>query len=431
MADVDVVVVGGGLAGLIAARDVAATGRRVTVLEARDRLGGRTWTTTLPGTDVEVELGGTWVHPDAQPAVAAEIARYGLPMRSYPEPSYDVFVTGGRRLVGHDGDSPWTSAMRLLDGDVARIATRLGGPDERAAKAGDGRPRRLRRSRGWTACRRRSSGGTRCWRSPRRWAAAGRPSSGSCRWSSTRSTTATSLDAGWADIGVSFIGGTRRAGRGDPAGSRRPAVERGRAHRAGRRRRHGAARGRRQVAASAAVVALPLNVWRDVAFDPPLTGGKAAAREAGHPGRSSKVLAIARNVPDGFAARRLGHAAQRARVDGRRRWRAAARGLRRCSSLDTCRPCRGHRRGAGVHRPMPRSWRTAATTGMRTGSRAASGSPSRPAGSGTIGGEDLEAPVGRLAFAGGDIPRTGAGWIEGAVASGGRARHCGSAELLA
>ena len=44
----------------------------------------------------------------------------------------------------------------------------------------------------------------------------------------------------------------------------------------GRRRRHGAARGRRGGRRrSAAVVALPLNVWRDVAFDPPLGGGKA------------------------------------------------------------------------------------------------------------------------------------------------------------
>ena len=36
-------------------------------------------------------------------------------------------------------------------------------------------------------------------------------------------------------------------------------------------------------------------------------------------------------------------------------------------------------------------------------------------------GEDLEAPIGRLAFAGGDLPDVGSGWIEGAIASGGRA----------
>lgn len=39
----DVLVVGGGIAGLTAARDLAQSGRSVLVLEARDRLGGRTW----------------------------------------------------------------------------------------------------------------------------------------------------------------------------------------------------------------------------------------------------------------------------------------------------------------------------------------------------------------------------------------------------
>ena len=40
-ADADVVVVGAGLAGLAAASDLAAAGRRVIVVEARDRVGGR------------------------------------------------------------------------------------------------------------------------------------------------------------------------------------------------------------------------------------------------------------------------------------------------------------------------------------------------------------------------------------------------------
>ena len=55
--DADVIVIGAGLAGLTAARDLADGGRRVIVLEARDRLGGRTWTGTMPGTDEPVESG--------------------------------------------------------------------------------------------------------------------------------------------------------------------------------------------------------------------------------------------------------------------------------------------------------------------------------------------------------------------------------------
>ena len=39
----DVVVIGGGFAGATAARDLTEQGNRVLLLEARDRLGGRTW----------------------------------------------------------------------------------------------------------------------------------------------------------------------------------------------------------------------------------------------------------------------------------------------------------------------------------------------------------------------------------------------------
>ena len=54
--------------------------------------------------------------------------------------------------------------------------------------------------------------------------------------------------------------------------------------------------------ASAAIVALPLNVWRHVTLDPPLDGGKARAAAEGQPGHSTKVLAAARHVPDRLAA---------------------------------------------------------------------------------------------------------------------------------
>lgn len=57
----DVVVIGAGFAGLIAARELSAKrDRSVLLLEARDRIGGRTWTANELGE--EIEMGGTWVH---------------------------------------------------------------------------------------------------------------------------------------------------------------------------------------------------------------------------------------------------------------------------------------------------------------------------------------------------------------------------------
>lgn len=59
---VDVIVVGAGLAGLTAARELAAAGRSVVVLEARDRVGGRTLNHDL-GDGRVVEVGGQFVGP--------------------------------------------------------------------------------------------------------------------------------------------------------------------------------------------------------------------------------------------------------------------------------------------------------------------------------------------------------------------------------
>jgi monoamine oxidase len=58
----DVVVVGAGFAGLTAARAIAGTGHSVTVLEARDRVGGRAWNHDLGGGEVS-ERGATFVGP--------------------------------------------------------------------------------------------------------------------------------------------------------------------------------------------------------------------------------------------------------------------------------------------------------------------------------------------------------------------------------
>lgn len=71
----DAIVIGSGYAGLTAARDMALAGLSVMILEARDRIGGRTWTATIDGHSFEI--GGTYVHW-AQPNFWREIARYQM-----------------------------------------------------------------------------------------------------------------------------------------------------------------------------------------------------------------------------------------------------------------------------------------------------------------------------------------------------------------
>jgi monoamine oxidase len=91
--DVDVAVVGAGLAGLTAARVLKAAGRDVIVLEARDRVGGRTFDRRLSN-GVQVECGGQWIGP-TQDAVASLVHELGLG-------TFPTYVDG-KDLTFHDG----------------------------------------------------------------------------------------------------------------------------------------------------------------------------------------------------------------------------------------------------------------------------------------------------------------------------------------
>ena len=76
----DVVVIGAGPAGLTAAYTLAKAGRRVTVIEARNRVGGRTWNGTVlddRGREHFIEIGGQWISPD-QTRLSALVDELGL-----------------------------------------------------------------------------------------------------------------------------------------------------------------------------------------------------------------------------------------------------------------------------------------------------------------------------------------------------------------
>lgn len=83
-AGADVIVVGAGMAGLAAAERLASGGCRVTVLEARDRLGGRIHTVRAPGIELPIELGAEFVHGHP-PELVELIEQLGLTLVGMPE----------------------------------------------------------------------------------------------------------------------------------------------------------------------------------------------------------------------------------------------------------------------------------------------------------------------------------------------------------
>src|SRR4051794_27207687 len=89
-----VIVIGAGFAGLRAARALAEAGVEVMVLEARDRVGGRTWTRPFDGDGPPVEIGGSWFTAEHE-LVPAELARYGIEVRTWGAPGVCRWRTGG------------------------------------------------------------------------------------------------------------------------------------------------------------------------------------------------------------------------------------------------------------------------------------------------------------------------------------------------
>jgi monoamine oxidase len=72
----DILIIGAGAAGLAAASELAHSGRRVLLLEARDRIGGRIWTQHEPDLAVPIEYGAEFIHGHA-PATMAILRRGG------------------------------------------------------------------------------------------------------------------------------------------------------------------------------------------------------------------------------------------------------------------------------------------------------------------------------------------------------------------
>lgn len=113
----DVAIVGAGLSGLTTALRLHQTGRSVVVLEARDRVGGRTLNEPL-GHGKVVELGGQWVGP-GHTSIRGLAAEFGIDTFPTHIAGEHVFEFGGR-ISRYRGDIPRIAPLGLLDYRLAQ-----------------------------------------------------------------------------------------------------------------------------------------------------------------------------------------------------------------------------------------------------------------------------------------------------------------------
>ncbi|HEY0756094.1 MAG TPA: flavin monoamine oxidase family protein [Ktedonobacteraceae bacterium] len=108
----DVVVIGAGLAGLTAGRELLKAGLEVLVLEARERVGGRTY--SRPASDgTLLDLGGQWIGP-TQERLAALVEEFGIrTFPTYNEGKNIEFYAGER--AEYEGALPMGDPLAMME----------------------------------------------------------------------------------------------------------------------------------------------------------------------------------------------------------------------------------------------------------------------------------------------------------------------------
>jgi monoamine oxidase len=113
-----VIVVGAGIAGLVAARALHLAGIEVVVVEGRDRVGGRTHTIDLAGT--AVDLGASWIHDGAGSPTLPLVEALGIERMPASNTGIALGASVLNRVVGRFPDS---EARNALSGAMAALVT--------------------------------------------------------------------------------------------------------------------------------------------------------------------------------------------------------------------------------------------------------------------------------------------------------------------
>jgi monoamine oxidase len=125
----DVVVVGAGFSGLTAARALTAAGHTVIVLEARERVGGRTQNATIAGGKAITEVGGEFVGP-TQDRILALATAVGAKTFDVYNTGQSVYLARGERVlypasVGIPNDPDVVTLLQILL-EVDKLAADVG-----------------------------------------------------------------------------------------------------------------------------------------------------------------------------------------------------------------------------------------------------------------------------------------------------------------
>jgi len=115
---VDVLILGAGAGGLAAARDLSQAGLRVTVIEARPRVGGRILTLHDPRSPVPLELGAEFIHGEAPETLSVAYAA-GLAVLELPD-SREIVTSGRFKPMGDF----WELVDRMNRDLARRVASR-------------------------------------------------------------------------------------------------------------------------------------------------------------------------------------------------------------------------------------------------------------------------------------------------------------------
>jgi monoamine oxidase len=119
----DVIVIGAGLAGLAAARGLSRAGKSVLVLEARDRIGGRAWTTWESGLDYPIDLGAEWI--DTHGEIRHFLDRHHVPLQA----------ADGEQRQRHQGQWKEMGGLGQVTGRMMQRIKSYTGPDRPLAAA--------------------------------------------------------------------------------------------------------------------------------------------------------------------------------------------------------------------------------------------------------------------------------------------------------